>query len=285
MMIDGKAHIVRVLARALVSLQASIDKNTSAIREQREAASHANEPPPAPISNPEINLPSAIPAYYEAEQRERPSKNVWERIKRGVEFLTLGIAIVLAILTGKTLQQVQRQADSVQDQVGIMQRQMKLEQRAWIIVKYPTIPLYDGKPIAVPLAMENIGKTLAKHIRGDIAVYITKAKEDPDLNYSPGHTHYSFGPTGTFIPNVPDVMNWIAIRNGEQIVLTPNMHTAILDGRSLVTIHGKIEYQDIFGDSHWLTFCQETGGGTMRASSSDKCAAYNDTDEQDKAKK
>jgi hypothetical protein len=38
------------------------------------------------------------------------------------------------------------------------------------------------------------------------------------------------------------------------------MHKEIMDGRSLITIHGKIEYEDLFGVSHWVTFCQETGG-------------------------
>jgi hypothetical protein len=31
---------------------------------------------------------------------------------------------------------------------------LRLDQRAWIIVKYPTISLNDGMPIAVPLIMD-----------------------------------------------------------------------------------------------------------------------------------
>lgn len=169
-------------------------------------------------------------------------------------------------------------ADAAKKAADTAASALRLDQRAWIVVRYPTIPLNDGAPIVVPLTMENIGKTVAKHVRGDIAVYILKAGEDPDLNYGPGHTHYSFGPTGSFIPNTPDVMNWIAIREGKEIVLTPITHTEVVDGRSLITIHGRIEYQDIFGVAHWLTFCQETGGGVPRASGCDKCATYNDND-------
>jgi hypothetical protein len=80
-------------------------------------------------------------------------------------------------------------------------------------------------------------------------------------------------------------MNWIAMREGEQITLTPVMHRQILSGDMLVTIQGRIEYRDIFGNTHWLQFCQESGGGIMRPSVSDACAAYNATDEEQNADK
>jgi hypothetical protein len=135
-------------------------------------------------------------------------------------------------------------------------------------------------PIVAPLIVENIGKTFAKRITGKIAVYIVEKGQDPDLSYDPGHTHYEFGPIGTFLPNTPDTMNWVAMREGANIILTRAVHKSILEGNSLVTEHGRIEYYDVFGEHHWLTFCQQTGGGVPRASASDKCAAYNDTDEQ-----
>ena len=129
--------------------------------------------------------------------------------------------------------------------------------------------------------MENIGKTIAKHITGKIAIYLTRSGNGPDLDYSPGHTHYEFGPTGVFIPGIPDTMNWIAIRDGVQTTLTPEFHRAILEGKMLITVNGRIDYRDIFGEKHWLTFCQQTGGGITRASASEKCAAYNETDDQE----
>jgi hypothetical protein len=269
--------------RLLRDIHTSNQNLADAIRAHTKAYEHAQEAhqeaPPSPI-----NLPPAITAYYESEQNERPSKNRWEVIGRIIALITVIAALAVAIFTYRTLRQVTKQVNLAQGQLRVMQRQLRMDQRAWIIVKYQTIQLIDGKPITVPLAMENIGNTVAKNVSGKVAVYLTKAGEDPDLDYGPGNTHYEFGPTGLFIPNTPDVMNWIAIRDGKQIILTAAAHRAIIEGNTLITVHGKIDYRDIFGDSHWLTFCQQTGGGTMRPSSSNKCASYNNTDEQEEGR-
>ena len=279
----GKIVMFDSFFRLLRDIHTSNQNLADAIRAHTQAYERAQdahqEAPPSPI-----NLPPAIPAYYESEQNERPSKNRWELVGRIIAFVTVIAALAVAIFTYSTLRQVTKQANSAQGQLRVMQRQLRMDQRAWIIVKYPTIQLIDGSPITVPLATENIGNTVAKNVSGKVSVYLTKAGGDPDLDYGPGHTHYEFGPTGLFIPNTPDVMNWDAIRDGKKIILTTAAHRAIIEGDMLITIHGKIEYRDIFGDSHWLTFCQQAGGGTMRPTSSNKCASYNNTDEQEESR-
>ena len=35
----------------------------------------------------------------------------------------------------------------------------------------------------------------------------------------------------------------------------PELPRVMTAGESIVTVHGKITYDDIFGESHWLTFC------------------------------
>jgi len=34
------------------------------------------------------------------------------------------------------------------------------------------------------------------------------------------------------------------------------MWEEVLNGKSLVVVHGKIEYGDIFGTNHWTTYCR-----------------------------
>jgi hypothetical protein len=159
---------------------------------------------------------------------------------------------------------------------------MRLDQRAWVIVKYPTIPLTIGQPIAVPLTLENIGKTLAKNISAVFAIYVTKRGETPDFVCAHGHSYYSFGPTGYFPPNIPDTERWFALsrKDSRTITLTKDMDDAIRDGKLAITIHGKIDYEDIFGTPHWVTFCQQGEANTekTRTGGNDQCSAYNQAD-------
>lgn len=75
---------------------------------------------------------------------------------------------------------------------------------------------------------------MAKKVTGDISVYVAHHGDGPDLNYGPGHTHYNFGPVGTFLPNSPDTMNWIATRNGAQQILTQSMREEVLEGKMVI---------------------------------------------------
>jgi hypothetical protein len=58
---------------------------------------------PNPLPVQAISLPAAIPAYYESEQGERPSRNARERIKIAIEFGAFASAVVLSVLTLYTL--------------------------------------------------------------------------------------------------------------------------------------------------------------------------------------
>jgi len=58
---------------------------------------------PNPLPVQAISLPAAIPAYYQSEQGERPSRNTRERIKIAIEFGGFASAVVLSVLTLYTL--------------------------------------------------------------------------------------------------------------------------------------------------------------------------------------
>jgi hypothetical protein len=177
--------ILRKTQKALGSIYDDIH----AIREQAYAKKNEKQPPIEVDIKSEVRLPVAVTEYYDSENREGPKGRSRDLMRLALESLALTAAIIAAVFAGRTFTQVRRQADAAQRQIGIMQRQMVLDQRAWIVVRYPTITLQDNMPLTVPLTVENIGKTLAKNISGVISVYPLRRGTEPDLSYAPGHTH------------------------------------------------------------------------------------------------
>lgn len=233
-------------------------------------------------SSPEIHKAAAGAAHNASSLAEAP-RNI--RINRAwllMAMAALTAVILSEILLYRTISELQKSGDATQIQVRLMQRQfeadtlsMKRDQRAWLVVKFPPPALIEDTYLSVPLTVENIGKTIAERVHGFVSIEILKAGENPDFSYPPGRSH-AFGPTGNIPPNVPDTTHWIAA-DKSPIVLTSALHDQILSGSHVVAIHGRLEYVDIFGSPHWLTFCRETAGANRRAVS-DHCAAYNDTD-------
>jgi len=156
------------LLRSLVDSLRSIQREIRAIYDQSNAKSH-QEQPPAPIDiRSEIQLPPAVAEYYATEHRDHP-ENTWrDRIRLGLEALALAAAIWAAAFTFRTLDQVRRQADAAQNQVGIMQKQFEAADRPWISVDTGLAsPLtYDTKGVHVNFnfVAENVGKSPAQNV-------------------------------------------------------------------------------------------------------------------------
>ncbi len=139
---DDLIRLIRSGVKALDALRSSIDKNTDAAQMQRSRADSTSDLTTITTVQPEITLPPAVQGYYEAEQRERPSKNRWERAKRFIETVAFLAALAAAFFTYKTLKQVQRQADAAQAQVEIMRNSQSapwvgLEQNSVLPINSP----------------------------------------------------------------------------------------------------------------------------------------------------
>src|SRR4051794_4453060 len=85
--------------KALDAFKASLDKHAEAIREHEQAHHGDAEPHAEQVIRSVVRLPPAIEGYYNSEQRDRPRKNRWERIKRTLEAGGLFVAVTLAALT------------------------------------------------------------------------------------------------------------------------------------------------------------------------------------------
>ena len=154
------------------------------------------------------------------------------------------------------------------------------DQRAWVSVVAPSNFPLDGSSIPASIQIANTGKTPAKNVEGDIIATVLKKSEAPSYDFTVGHPHNKLH-VGTIFPNAPISTNIPVVRYGpekaEPIVPTSELRQEIASGESFVIFYGKITYLDVFGKSHWASFCTASGSaiGDLR-----KCINYNDVDDK-----
>ena len=173
-------RVVRLLTATLRAIQQSI----ATANEQARANNRGEQPPirvdiqSAPI------IPPAVTEYYTSENRERKGKNIRETIRLVLETVGVVAAISAAVFTLRTLHQVQ-------EQIGIMQKQLEQSDRAWIKVEVdplmgapnsliPTSLFFDRDGVGhlgVHTALNNIGKSVASHVQVRIDALATSLTE------------------------------------------------------------------------------------------------------------
>jgi hypothetical protein len=161
-----------------------------------------------------------------------------------------------------------------------MRHALLVDQRAWVNVVVPTNFPLEGAFIAVPIQIANTGKTPAKYVEGDLIATLLKKGEEPSFDFSIGHPHNRIY-AGAVFPNAPLNTALSVVRYGpftqEAIVPTPELRQEIGNGESFIIFYGKVTYSDVFGATHWTTFCTGTGVA-IQTIDLKKCVNYNDVD-------
>jgi hypothetical protein len=159
-----------------------------------------------------------------------------------------------------------------------MRQALLVDQRAWVSVVIPLNFPLEGSSIPASIQITNTGKTPAKDIAGDIFASVLKKGEEPQFDFSTGHPHNRIY-AGAIFPNGQIKVTIPVVRYGPQtaetIVPTSELRQEIANGESFIIFYGKITYVDIFGSSHWTSFC--TGSGSAMGDLK-KCLNYNDVD-------
>jgi hypothetical protein len=193
----------------------------------------------------------------------------YERTPRWKMFLE--VAALLTLLVYTTFAGLQWEA---------MHDALLVDQRAWVSVVAPTNFPLEGSSIPASIQIANTGKTPAKHIEGDVIATVLKKGEEPSFDFSTGHPHNRIH-AGAIFPNGPINIAIPVVRYGPQaaetVVPTPELRQEIANGESFIIFYGKITYFDIFGTSHWTSFC--TGSGSAMGDLK-KCVGYNDVDDK-----
>jgi hypothetical protein len=198
-----------------------------------------------------------------------------------------GVAYWQKLTMDKTLREAQKQtpeisksANAAKDAANTAATTMQLDERAWLAVRYPMIQLNVGSRISVPLVFENTGKTPAKNLAGVISVTVTDANATPDFSYARGYYSWDSGYLSQST-TAPTRWNALDARTRQDLILSKPILDAIQSGDKVVTVHGRIEYDDIFRIHHWLKFCQQAAGQPtgMTVSTNTKCTQYNQIDD------
>lgn len=187
---DLNIRLLKSILRSLDSLKASLDKHVETIREQRESTQRETEPQPPVVVQAALELPIEAREYYRSKGRPTQREKVWRWIRNTLEIAAVLVAIFLALLTYRTLQQVKRQADAANTQVGIMQRQLEATDRPWIKIAGAK-PIDDltfslmrsSKPLVgaqIAIVVTNIGKTVALNVT--IHARMTLTEDSDSLN-------------------------------------------------------------------------------------------------------
>jgi hypothetical protein len=146
-----------------------------------------------------------------------------------------------------------------------------------------------NKPLGVPFEIKNTGETPAKTIYAYIAVDIVKPDDVINFSYEQGNKRrphlklfYPF-----MFPKASRAVTHFALRPGEnpeKIIVTPELISEINaeDPKVRVVMHGRITYNDIFGDPHWIKFCAQSNPTPLglNSKSGKQCVNHNDIDTQ-----
>jgi len=130
---------------------------------------------------------------------------------------------------------------------------MQIDQRAWIgiesIMPIPLIP-EKGKTFAASVKMRNTGKTPARNIRQIGS--LDPIKGDPVATYN-GTPKLA----GNLSPNAEGAIPFTPLKDGtgQPLLLNEDVMKRLQNGDFKIVVHGRIDYEDVFGDPHWTTYC------------------------------
>jgi hypothetical protein len=131
-----------------------------------------------------------------------------------------------------------------------------LTQRAWLSISKvygdPPGPA-QGEFFKIIVYFSNKGKTAAKNVISHVSLQTVPETMSPDFDYvskteaMPYHTL------------LPDEKIGMALPLGG-VPITAEKAAALRDGKLKAYVVGRVDYEDLFGKSHWFTFCHVYAG-------------------------
>ncbi len=212
--------------------------------------------PQAEVS-PAFAAPKLPPSHAHYQVGCKTEKNWWDK---GKPFVEIAGMVLLGIYTGYTIKMycankkaadaARDAADSTAESVTLTRASAHLDQRAWLAVEDIPGVAKVGDFFSAVVHVKNSGKTPAINERFSIALNNTLPKVDIadvaleciQANAKPERTIVAPGGTVSF-PG----------RGEKWGKLKPGWLTKL--GTKKISIYGCVLYDDIFPESHWLTFC------------------------------
>jgi hypothetical protein len=174
------------------------------------------------------------------------------------------------------------QAWLMRESVTSSNKQLQIDQRAWVGVVFPKTFTPDGTSIPATIQVTSFGKTPARQVEGLVIATIFKNGQELTFDYGIPNSKNQFF-TGIIFPNNPFNVTLtfpVAKYTGmpeEPILNASDLSKELSTGDSYIAFFGEIIYTDIFGNKHWTHFCTVTGK-VIDIDTRKKCIAYNDVD-------
>jgi hypothetical protein len=167
-------------------------------------------------------------------------------------------------------------------QACYMRKTMRVDQRAWISIPFPSFPL-NGAFIPVAMQIINSGKTPAKGLVVDVfASVLNKDDKTTVGDFSIGHPHERLHAPGVVFPRDPVPVNISVgtyLPEGGQDATVPDeaLRQDVASGKRYILFYGRATYQDVFEVEHYTQFCTGSGRGIPSNVLRD-CLTYNAVD-------
>jgi hypothetical protein len=161
---------------------------------------------------------------------------------------------------------------------------MRADQRAWLVPTSASVNTKDGEVIYQNFTYTNIGRTPAKHIRGNFAMEWVGWNGTPNFNYSiSDHASNAVYPNHGSTLGIPLLADIQGTSTRQPVKYTDDIKTKFMNQEMVFVLHGRLTYMDIFDTSHWIQYCVLTRGLSKSGMFNDstaaqKCEEYNDTD-------
>jgi hypothetical protein len=147
-------------------------------------------------------------------------------------------------------------ANAAEASVKQVTRTARRDQRAWVaVVDIQGIPEV-GAIFSVNLVAQNSGKTFAKNLTMRAVVEAIAEKErEPDFSLEDSAAARKDSSVSLLAPNADYVMDIELRKQTPPHEITHGDLDGIRRGDLAIFVHGKMTYDDIFGCTHWTSFC------------------------------
>jgi hypothetical protein len=199
----------------------------------------------------------------EAEQSDQKRQEERDRARLAIEIFVLAVLIIGTKfawdniqLLNHNLREATRSANAAVDAANIARDSLVTENRPWIYFeRRPLTRLLENSDITTTMAIQSRGATPALNVRGCFAIEVVTTSTPTwglrpcyavEINtLRPGSDQAAL--VQAFMPNSKPPAKLIP---DHQLALN------VAGGRSYVMVHGRFEYEDVFGVSHWVELCE-----------------------------
>jgi len=175
--------------------------------------------------------------------------------------------------------------------------EMRIDQRAWLGVKFVPVQPTLNSPFTWPLIINNSGKTPAKNIRGMVIIRYLPVDAPIDFRTieemrAAGVKQIQTTPlwmrfvTGVLFPNDPTTVNQFTYAQGlanksQKDIWDSALQDQYAKGEIYIEMNGRFDYDDAAGNSHWTQICNilTAPGQVVPLETSKACVAHSNIDD------